>query len=162
MPMSASCVVNRADLLALLEELRQALPDSLAEARELIGGREQMVEQARQEAQRIIEAAHAERGSLISDTQVARESRAGRPDPGGGPPRGRGDPRRGGRLRRLKLANFEVVLTKTIGSVDRGRESSSAGAPAWTPTGTPTRTRPSTATTRRPWSSAPTRMWTPS
>ena len=71
MPMSASCVVNRADLLALLAEVRDALPNSLAQAQELIGGREQMVEQARQEAERIIEAAHAERGSIVSDTQVA-------------------------------------------------------------------------------------------
>ncbi|OII68614.1 cell division initiation protein [Streptomyces sp. CC77] len=123
MPMSASCVVNRADLLALLEELRQALPDSLAEARELIGGREQMVEQAREEAQRIIDAAHAERGSLISDTQVARESRE-QAD------RILAEARREAEEIRAeaddyvdsKLANFEVVLTKTIGSVDRGRE----------------------------------------
>lgn len=28
MPMSASCVVNRADLLAMLEEVRAALPGS--------------------------------------------------------------------------------------------------------------------------------------
>ena len=76
MPMSASCVVNRADLLSMLEEVRAALPDSLAQAEELIGGREQMVEQARQEAERIIEGAHAQRGSLVSDTEVARRSQA--------------------------------------------------------------------------------------
>ncbi|MCH0541275.1 cell division initiation protein [Streptomyces sp. MUM 203J] len=123
MPMSASCVVNRAELLAMLEDLRQALPGSLAEARELIGGREQMVEQARQEAQRIIEAAHAERGTLVSDTQVARQSQE-QAD------RILSDARREAEEIRAeaddyvdsKLANFEVVLTKTIGSVDRGRE----------------------------------------
>lgn len=38
MPMSASCVVNRAELLAMLEEVRQALPGSLAQAQELLGG----------------------------------------------------------------------------------------------------------------------------
>ncbi|MFE0739511.1 cell division initiation protein, partial [Streptomyces sp. NPDC058855] len=76
MPMSASCVVNRAELLAMLEEVRQALPGSLAQAQEVIGDREQMVEQARQEAERIIGQAHAERGSLISDTEVARRSQA--------------------------------------------------------------------------------------
>ncbi|CAM5734804.1 Cell division initiation protein OS=Streptomyces fumanus OX=67302 GN=GCM10018772_53180 PE=4 SV=1 [Streptomyces fumanus] len=59
MPMSASCVINRADLLALLEEVRAALPDSLAQAQEVIGDREQMVAQAREEAERIIESAHA-------------------------------------------------------------------------------------------------------
>ncbi|MFD5009804.1 cell division initiation protein [Streptomyces chartreusis] len=123
MPMSASCVVNRAELLSLLEEVRAALPGSLAQAQELIGDREQMVEQARQEADRIIGQAHAERGSLISDTEVARRSQA------------EGD-RLLAEARKeaedvraeaddyvdSKLANFEVVLTKTLGSVGRGRE----------------------------------------
>jgi vacuolar-type H+-ATPase subunit H len=123
MPMSASCVVNRAELLTMLEEVRQALPGSLAQAQELIGGREQLVEQARQEAERIIESAHAERGSLISDTQVARQSQDEAD-------RILAEARREAEEIRAeaddyvdsKLANFEVVLTKTIGSVDRGRE----------------------------------------
>ncbi|MFG1667261.1 cell division initiation protein [Streptomyces sp. Y7] len=123
MPMSASCVVNRAELLSLLEEVRAALPGSLAQAQELIGDREQMVEQARQEAERIIGQAHAERGSLISDTEVARRSQV------------EGDrilaeARKEAEDVRAeaddyvdsKLANFEVVLTKTLGSVGRGRE----------------------------------------
>ncbi|MEU7006823.1 ATP synthase F0 subunit B [Streptomyces sp. NPDC046332] len=123
MPMSASCVVNRAELLAMLEEVREALPGSLAQAQELLGGREQMVEHARQEAERIIEAAHAERGSLISDTQVARQSQDEAD-------RILSEARREAEEIRAeaddyvdsKLANFEVVLNKTIGSVDRGRE----------------------------------------
>ncbi|MER5518065.1 ATP synthase F0 subunit B [Streptomyces sp. NPDC048254] len=123
MPMSASCVVNRADLLAMLEDLRQALPGSLAQAQELIGDREQMVEQARMEAERIIETAHAERGSLISDTEVARRSQTEAD-------RILDEARREAEEVRAdaddyvdsKLANFEVVLTKTLGSVGRGRE----------------------------------------
>ncbi|WP_432142083.1 ATP synthase F0 subunit B [Streptomyces sp. bgisy084] len=123
MPMSASCVVNRAELLAMLEEVRAALPGSLAQAQELLGGREQMVEQARAEAERIIETAHAQRGSLISDTEVARQSQEEAD-------RILADARREAEEIRAeaddyvdsKLANFEVVLTKTIGSVDRGRE----------------------------------------
>ncbi|WP_326754926.1 cell division initiation protein [Streptomyces hirsutus] len=123
MPMSASCVVNRADLLSMLEEVRAELPDSLAQAQELIGGREQMVEQARQEAERIIEGAHAERGSLISGTEVARRSQSEAD-------RILGEARKEAEEVRAeaddyvdsKLANFEVVLTKTLGSVGRGRE----------------------------------------
>lgn len=123
MPMSASCVVNRADLLDMLEEVRQALPGSLAHAQELIGGREQLVEQARQEAERIIESAQARRSDLISDTEVARRSQAEAD-------RILSDARRDAEEIRAeadeyvdsKLANFEVVLTKTIGSVGRGRE----------------------------------------
>lgn len=123
MPMSASCVVNRAELLAMLDEVRAALPDSLAQAQELIGGREQMVEQARQEAERIIESAHAERGSLVSGTEVARRSQAEAD-------RILSEARQEAEEIRAeaddyvdsKLANFEVVLTKTLGSVGRGRE----------------------------------------
>ncbi|MFD9408278.1 DivIVA domain-containing protein [Streptomyces sp. NPDC059989] len=123
MPMSASCVINRAELLAQLEEVREALPGSLAQAQELIGGREQMVEEARREAERIIESAHNQRGSLISDTEVARRSQAEAD-------RILDEARREAEEIRAeaddyvdsKLANFEVVLTKTIGSVDRGRE----------------------------------------
>ncbi|MEU3175549.1 MULTISPECIES: ATP synthase F0 subunit B [unclassified Streptomyces] len=123
MPMSASCVVNRAELLSMLEEVRAALPDSLAQARELIGGREQMVEQARQEAERIIEGAHAERGSLVSGTEIARRSQSEAD-------RILTEARKEAEEVRAeaddyvdsKLANFEVVLTKTLGSVGRGRE----------------------------------------
>lgn len=130
MPMSASCVVNRAELLALLEEVREALPGSLAQARELIGGQEEVVARAREEAGRIISAAHQERGSLIADTEVARRSqdeaerilteareeaveiRAEADD-----------------YVDSKLANFEVVLTKTLGSVGRGRDKLLGAAP---------------------------------
>ncbi|MEW2564883.1 ATP synthase F0 subunit B [Streptomyces griseorubiginosus] len=123
MPMSASVMVNRAELLAMLEELRQALPGSLAQAQELIGDREQLVEQARQEAERIIGQAHQERGSLISDTEVARRSQAEAD-------RILNEARQEAEEVRAeaddyvdsKLANFEVVLTKTLGSVGRGRE----------------------------------------
>ncbi|GAA2290315.1 hypothetical protein GCM10010234_34070 [Streptomyces hawaiiensis] len=123
MPMSASCVVNRADLLAMLEEVRAALPDSLAQAQELIGGREQMVEQARHEAQQIIESAHAERGSLISGTEVARRSQA-EADRILAEARQEAEEIRAEADEYVdsKLANFEVVLTKTLGSVGRGRE----------------------------------------
>ncbi|MEV3971989.1 cell division initiation protein [Streptomyces sp. NPDC050698] len=123
MPMSASCVVNRAELLAMLEEVRAALPDSLAQAQELIGGREEMVEQARQEAQRIIESAHAERGSLISGTEIARRSQA-EADRILAEARQEAEEIRAEADEYVdsKLANFEVVLTKTLGSVGRGRE----------------------------------------
>lgn len=123
MPMSASCVVNRAELLALLGEVREALPGSLAMAQELIGDREQTIAHARQEAERIIETAHAERGSLISDTEVARRSQA-EADRILAEARQEAEEIRAEADEYVdsKLANFEVVLTKTLGSVGRGRE----------------------------------------
>lgn len=123
MPMSASCVINRAELLSMLDEVRAALPGSLAQAQELIGDREQMVAQARQEAEQIIESAHAERTSLIAGTEIARSSQAEAE-------RILAEARQEAEEIRAeaddyvdsKLANFEVVLTKTLGSVGRGRE----------------------------------------
>ena len=130
MPMSASCVVNRAELLAMLEEVRHALPDSLAQAEELIGGHQQLAEQARQEAERIIGDAHTQRSNLISDTEIARRSQQEAD-------RILAEARREAEEVKAeaddyvdsKLANFEVVLTKTIGSVDRGREKLLGRAP---------------------------------
>ncbi len=123
MPMSASCVVNRADLLGMLAQVRDALPESLSRAQALLGDREQMVAEAQAEAERIIESAHQHRGSLVSDTEVARRSQEEAD-------RILGEARREAEEIRAeaddyvdsKLANFEVVLTKTLGSVDRGRE----------------------------------------
>lgn len=135
MPMSASCVVNRAELLAKLDEVREALPGSLAEAEELLGGREQMVADAQAEAQRIIESAQSERGSMVSGTEVARSAQDEAD-------RILAQARKEAEEIRAeaddyvdsKLANFEVVLSKTVGSVERGREKllgSGPGAEEW-------------------------------
>ncbi|MEO3749813.1 cell division initiation protein [Streptomyces sp. B6B3] len=123
MPMSASCVINRTDLLTSLAEVREALPGSLAEAREVLGAGDQVVAEAQAEAQRIVEAAHAERGSLVEGTAVAQQAQAEAS-------RILAEARREAAEVKAeaddyvdsKLANFEVVLGKTIGSVDRGRE----------------------------------------
>ncbi|MEU1628381.1 cell division initiation protein [Streptomyces sp. NPDC020096] len=123
MPMSASCVVNRGELLALLSEVRNALPDSLSQAQALLGDRELMVAEAQAEAERIIASAHEQRGSLVSDTEVARRSQA-EADRILAEARQEAEEIRAEADEYVdsKLANFEVVLTKTLGSVDRGRE----------------------------------------
>ncbi len=135
MPMSASCVVNRQELLAMLEEVRAALPGSLAQAEEVLGGREQVVAEAQQEAQRIIDSARAERVSLVSGTEIARQAQ-------NEADRILTETRREAEEIRAeaddyvdsKLANFEVVLGKTVGSVNRGREKllgAGPGAEEW-------------------------------
>ncbi|WP_052852031.1 ATP synthase F0 subunit B [Streptomyces avicenniae] len=123
MPMSASCVINRSDLIDRLDEVREALPGSLAQAREVLGDREQVVADAQQEARRIVEAAHTERGTLVENTEVVQRAQ----DEAA---RILAEARREAAEVKAeaddyvdsKLANFEVVLGKTIGSVDRGRD----------------------------------------
>ncbi|WP_380285274.1 ATP synthase F0 subunit B [Kitasatospora purpeofusca] len=122
MPMSASCVVNRAELIALLQGLRAALPAELAQAQSVMADHESVVADAQAEADRIIQGAHSERGSLISDTEVVRRAQAEAD-------RILSEARTEIETKRAeaddyvdsKLANFEVVLTKTLGAVGRGR-----------------------------------------
>ncbi|MGW1174477.1 ATP synthase F0 subunit B [Kitasatospora sp. NPDC002543] len=122
MPMSASCVVNRAELIGLLNDLRSALPAELAQAQSVMADHEQVVAGAQVEAERIIQGAHAERGSLISDTEVVRQAQA-QADRILAEARSEADTKRAEADDYVdsKLANFEVVLTKTLGAVGRGR-----------------------------------------
>ena len=131
MPMSASCVVNRGEVLGLIEEIRALLPEEFRHAQMLLADRESVVDEGRREAQRLINQAEEERLALTSETEVVSEAR-----------------RQAHRIRSeavqeaetlrrevddyvdTKLANFEVVLEKTIGAVRRGREKVSGRAPA--------------------------------
>lgn len=123
MPMSASCVVNRGEVLALLEEVRALMPEEFRHAQVLLADRESVVDEGRREAQRLLERAEQERLALTSETEVVSEAR-----------------RQAERIRTAameeartmrgevddyvdtKLANFEVVLEKTLAAVHRGRD----------------------------------------
>ena len=122
MPMSASCVVNRAEVLAQLDELRAMLPNELTHARQVLDDKAAVVAEGREEADQIIEAAKAERARMISRTEVMREATR---EADGLLTAARADAER----MRLeiddyvdgKLANFEVVLHKTLQAVEKGR-----------------------------------------
>ncbi|MFJ7245190.1 cell division initiation protein [Kitasatospora sp. NPDC098652] len=122
MPMSASCVVNRAELIGLLNDLKAAMPAELAQAQSVMADHEQVVAEAQAEADRIIQGAHSERGSLISDTEVVRRAQA-EADRILAEARAEVEAQRAEADDYVdsKLANFEVVLTKTLGAVGRGR-----------------------------------------
>jgi hypothetical protein len=123
MPMSASCVINRAQVLDLLDDLKRGLPEEMDHARKVLADRESVLEDGRREAERLLERTRSERESIIGNTDVSREAR-------GAAERILGEARREAEQMRLeaedwvdqKLANFEVVLTKTIQAVGRGRE----------------------------------------
>jgi cell division septum initiation protein DivIVA len=123
MPMSASCIVNRAELLGLLEEMRELLPEEFRHAQLLLDDREAVVEEGRREAQRIIAEAELERDRLTSDTEVMAAAEV------------KAEQIRVAAVEEAhtmraevddyvdsKLANFEVVLDKTMAAVRRGRD----------------------------------------
>ena len=123
MPLSASCIVNRAQVLDLIEEIRNLLPESVQRADELLADREAVVQDGRREADRILERARTESDRLVSEHEVylaaVAESEALTDHTA----------RETARMRKetddyidSKLATFEITLQKTLQTVDRGRE----------------------------------------
>ncbi|MCU0265733.1 MAG: hypothetical protein MUC45_06370 [Actinomycetia bacterium] len=123
MPMSSSCMVNRAELLALLDELRALLPEELDLADRLLSDREQVVGEGRLEAEQIVAAAHEERMRLVSETEVYAQAQleASRivadAETEAEQMRSATDEYVDG-----KLATFEISLNKTLAAVQRGRD----------------------------------------
>ncbi|HEY0119452.1 MAG TPA: hypothetical protein VGC04_11785 [Cellulomonas sp.] len=79
MPMSSSVLVNKAELLDLVEQAREALPGQLTRADALLADADAAKEQARQEAQAIVATARAEAARLVEAdavTVAAREKAA--------------------------------------------------------------------------------------
>lgn len=120
--MSASVVVHRDEVLALVEQVRALLPTALAAADGLLDERESLLAQGRAEAARLREEALAERARLVEASSVHRQA-------GAEAERLLGAARAEAEVMRAevedyvdaKLANFEVVLTKTLTAVERGR-----------------------------------------
>ena len=123
MPMSASCVLNRAELLEHLSDLETLLPETITQAQAVLGDKDGVVEEGRREAAEIIAAAREERRRLVEATEVHREAVAAAE-------RLVEEARASSDAMRVevedyvdtKLANFEIVLTKTLAAVSRGRE----------------------------------------
>jgi cell division septum initiation protein DivIVA len=122
MPMSASCILNRNEMLEAVEELRKALPEELRKARSLLRDRSTVVEEGQAEAGAIIAEAEAERARLVSRTEVVKEAtrEAERLVAAANA--------ESDRMRREvddyvdgKLANFEIVLNRTLNAVEHGR-----------------------------------------
>ena len=128
MPMSASIVVNKSELIALLAEIREALPTELAQAQQTVQQGDQVVEGARREAERIVHEAQGERTRLISGTEIAMHAQS-EADRILAEARSESEEERreADDYVDSKLANFEVVLTKTLGAIGRGRAKLRAG-----------------------------------
>ena len=122
MPMSASCIINRIEFLDRIDELRKLLPGELTSAQQILEERGAVVAEGHDEASRILEAAKAERARLVAKTEVVREA-SRQADAILAAAQADAD-----RMRLeiddyvdSKLANFEVVLHKTLKAVEKGR-----------------------------------------
>ncbi len=123
MPMSASVMVNKDEVLDLLSEAIDRLPEELRAARWLLKEREEFLAKAHTEGEEIVEAARARAERMVQRTEVvkASELRARRIMEAA-----ESESRR---LRHecedfcdQKLASFEIVLERTQRMVQAGRE----------------------------------------
>ena len=122
-PLSASCMVNRAVVLDLIDDIRDALPSSLSDADQLLAEREAVVSEGRREAERLIAEAREEQLRMLSQHEVylvaVAESEALRGETLDEVTRMR---RETDDYIDARLATFEITLHKTLSAVERGRD----------------------------------------
>jgi cell division septum initiation protein DivIVA len=122
-PMSRNCMLDRGEMIGLLDQLRAEIPAELRRAGALPDERDKILDAGQREADRMISEAEAEHHRLVSHNEVVvsadRESS-----------RMIGDAR--AEAQRLRdevdeyvdttLANFEQFLTRSLASIERGRD----------------------------------------
>ena len=122
-PLSASCVVHRGEMLEILEGASDVLPKDLFSAEVIISEKEQIIEEGRASAEAMIATAREDVARMVEQTaivQAARDEAQRILDEARDVAE---DERReveayiDGRL-----ATLEVILTKTMDAVARGRE----------------------------------------
>jgi hypothetical protein len=130
MPLSTSVLISKDEVLELLNEAVQRLPEDLKNARWILRERAELLEKATREGEEIVEAARGRAERMVQRTQVVRDAK-----------------RAASRViedaevesRRLrheadqfcdrKLANFEIVLDRLTKMVQAGRERLQGGPP---------------------------------
>lgn len=75
MPMSSTAMVNKQQLLALLDEVREGLPGNLQAAEAVLGQREALLIEAQSNADRIVSNARSEHARLVADHTVTQSAR---------------------------------------------------------------------------------------
>lgn len=122
MPLSSSAMINRKETLDVIETLKRSIPEEIARARVVIRDRDEVLERARMEAERLIERARARRDELIDKSEIVQQAarEAERVIAAA--------EQEGKRVRAdadgyvdAKLANFEIALQKIFSAVQRGR-----------------------------------------
>lgn len=124
MPLSSSHLLNNKDeVIELLDDALSRLPDELRQARWLLKEREEFLARTQREADEIIEVARIQAARMVQKTEIVREAQmfAQRTVD-----RATED---ASRLRNeaedycdQKLAQFEIVLQRTLKTVHSGRE----------------------------------------
>jgi F0F1-type ATP synthase membrane subunit b/b' len=130
MPLSASVLVARDELLELLETALDRFPDELRQARWLLRERDEFLASRQREADNLLEEVRAQAERMVQRTEIVRQANHVAQ-------RILDDAREEARRLRheaedfcdQKLASFEIVLDRTIKTVQAGREKLQATPP---------------------------------
>lgn len=122
-PLSASCVVHRGEMLELLEDARSVLPADLSIAEDILAKRDQIIEEGRASAEAMIATAREDVARMVEQTSIVQAARDEAK-------RILDDARDVAEEERQeveayidgRLATLEVILNKTLDAVARGRE----------------------------------------
>jgi hypothetical protein len=122
-PLSASCVVHRGEMLELLDDARAALPSDFESAQKIIEARDAIIEEGRVSAEQMIAIAREDVARMVEQTSIVQLARD--------EARKIIDDARGVAYQEKheveeyidgRLATLEVILSKTQDAVARGRE----------------------------------------
>ena len=122
-PLSASCVVHRGEILEILEWAREYLPSDLHTAEGIISERDRIIEEGRASAESMIATAREDVARMVEQTAIVQSARDEAQ-------RILDDARDIAAQEREeveayidgRLATLEVILNKTMEAVARGRE----------------------------------------
>jgi F0F1-type ATP synthase membrane subunit b/b' len=122
-PLSASCVLHRGEILEILDGARAALPNDLEAARKILASRDSLIEEGRTSAEALIASAREEVSRMIEQTAIvsaAREEAQHILDDAH--LEADGEREEVEKYIDSRLATLEVILNKTSDAIARGRE----------------------------------------
>jgi len=74
-PFSSNCAVDRNDMIASLEELKNHLPASIAQSNDIVVRAQEIITTAREKSKKIIDDANRQYASKVNDHEITRGAR---------------------------------------------------------------------------------------
>ena len=74
MPLSSSALLNRDEVLELIQEMQESLPEEIKQARWIVKDREELLAKARHEAERIVEQAHDDQLRMARKEEIVQRA----------------------------------------------------------------------------------------
>jgi vacuolar-type H+-ATPase subunit H len=122
-PFSANVVVNGDEVYDLIEELRNVMPEEFKQSRWIVRERENMIEEAKKQSEKIIKNAQEKADALVDETEIMkRATRKSEEMMSAIEARARTIRLEAEDYADEKLANLEAVLHKLLNSIEKGRE----------------------------------------